>query len=186
MKLNTYLSYTIDEHPNKEKCFDHIRDNWHDLGEHVIQDTIESLKGFSDHYNLDLHYSISIFPDRGEYIKAKINDEDIASLTGPRLFKYLINNHSTIGNPFNFNKPHAVLAGNCPFTGVCYDETLLDNIRAFMKKPDSRTFQELINDCTDQLLTEIHNEGDYIYSDIGLLETCQANEYQFTENGQIV
>jgi len=63
-------------------------------------------------------------------------------------------------------------------------EILLDEIRAFLKKPDSRSFQELIDDCTHKLLTTIHNEGEYIYSDEGLFELCQVNEYEFTIDGE--
>jgi len=29
----------------------------------------------------------------------------------------------------------------------------------------------------------LHDEGEYIYSDEGLTELCDANEYHFTESG---
>jgi len=36
--------YKIEEHPDKEKCFDWIRENWHDLNSHSVDDIINSLK----------------------------------------------------------------------------------------------------------------------------------------------
>jgi len=36
--------YTIDEHPNQEKCFEWIRDNWHDLNDHSVHEVVDSLK----------------------------------------------------------------------------------------------------------------------------------------------
>ena len=64
-----------------------------------------------------------------------------------------------------------------------YDEVLLDDIRAFMKKPYDISFQDLIENCTYSLLKAIHDEGEYIYSDEGLLDLCQANEYEFNIGG---
>ena len=181
MKLKTQLIYKIDEHPDKEAYYEWIRSNWHDLGEFTVQDALESLKGFSNYYDLNLDYSISIFPDPGEHITAKVTNKDIAELSGIRLFKYLVNNYShLVSLSLTFE------CGSCPFTGMVYDEVLLDEIRAFLKKPDSRSFQELIDDCTGKLMTTLNNEGEYIYSDEGLKDLCQANEYEFTIDGQIV
>ena len=38
--------YTIEDHPNKEKCFDWIR-NWTDLNEHNINDIMNSIEKLS-------------------------------------------------------------------------------------------------------------------------------------------
>ena len=37
--------YTIAEHPNKENCYNWIRDNWHDLNEHHVDEIISSKDG---------------------------------------------------------------------------------------------------------------------------------------------
>ena len=175
MQLHRVYSYQIDEHPDTGAVYEWIRSNWHDLGNYSVDEGLESLKGFSNYFSTSLDYSISIVSDRGEYISTVIDDIAISELSGARLFKYLTNN-------YDLDK---LLSGNCPFTGMVYDETLLDDIRGFIRKPDDRDFQELINNCTHKLLSAIHDEGEYIYSDEGLHDLCQANEYEFTADGHI-
>ena len=36
-----------------------------------------------------------------------------------------------------------------------------------------------------KLLKAIHEETEYIYSDEGLFELCECNEYEFNEEGNI-
>jgi len=40
MKEHTviYKTWTIEDHPNKEACFDWIRNNWHDLGQFEVNE----------------------------------------------------------------------------------------------------------------------------------------------------
>ena len=179
MQTRQIHGYTIDEHPNPESVYDWIRDNWHDLGQFTVDETVCSLKAFAEYFGVEIDYCIGIVPDRGEYIRFQFTgdrigmlDSDIAGLSGNRLRTYIVN---------NFPK----YSDCCPFTGVCYDETLLDNIRSFVAKPDSRNFKELLQDCGNAMFSVLHNEGKYIYSNEGLRETCEANEYLFTESGGI-
>ena len=164
--------YTIEDHPNPEEVYDWVRSNWHDLygwgGENV-----DSLKAFCDYFSLSgMDYSVSTCSY--SYASATIQDDDIAELSGVRLFKYIQNNF-----PVD-------LSGDCPFTGYCFDENLLDNIRGFMAKPDSRTFQELINDCLHSWVTAYIADWEYTYTDEAIHEHCEANEYYFTENGSFI
>ena len=188
MKTETINIYKFSELSDsaKEKAYDYIRTNWHYLGENVLYESIDSLKKFSEFYGLDLDYSISIFPDRGENITAKISNDDIYKLRGVRLFKYLTNNFEKILPAYSKDKKlKNMLAESCPFTGMMYDETLLDKMREFMKKPSDIDFQDLIDDCTSDLLKAIHSEGDYIYSYEGLKEMILDNDevYDFLEDG---
>lgn len=169
MRTHAVTTYTIDEHPNKDAVIEWVRDNWHDLGEFTIQESIESLQAFADYFGADLDYSIGILPDRGEFVSMHLPD-DIAKLSGVRLYKYIVNNYE--------------LSKDCPFTGVCYDEDLLQPIREFLKHPTNIDFNELIMDCGYSLLKSIHNEGEYIYSDDGIKDFLSGNEYEFTENGE--
>ena len=166
--------YTIADHPNPELVYDWMRGNWHDLyswqGENI-----DSLKGFCDEFNLSgMDYAVSTCSY--SYATANIQDEDIAALSGVRLFKYIQNNH-------NLDK---LLSGNCPFTGYCFDENLLDNIRSFIQSPDKRNFQELINDCLHDWVKTYIADWEYTYTDEALQETCERNEYYFDENGNFV
>lgn len=60
---------------------------------------------------------------------------------------------------------------NCPVTGICHDITILE----CLKKNDF-----------GQLFKEINNEYEYVYSDEGLTEMFEAQEYEFYEDGSIV
>ena len=150
--------YTIESHPDPGRVFDWIRDNWHDLGDFYVQEMVESLKAFSDHIGATLDYSISIVPDRGEYILFRC-DHDLVDV-----------------------KKSLDLHGDCPFTGVCYDETILD---AFRDCDSDDSLDDVLRDVEHRVLKDLHNEGEYIYSDEGLRELCEANEYEFTKSGKI-
>ena len=60
--------YTIDEHPDKEKCFEWIRNNLHDLNQHSIDEIVESIRALSEIIGGTYDYSISQVSDRGEHI----------------------------------------------------------------------------------------------------------------------
>jgi hypothetical protein len=68
---------------------------------------------------------------------------------------------------------------------MCYDETLLDPMREFIDKPDALTWQELADDCVRSLIDALHADGEYQYTDEALRESCEANAYEFYENGSI-
>lgn len=152
--------YTIEEHPNPESVYEWIRDNWYNLGEHVVEEFVESLESFASHTGAGrCKYSISIVPDRGEFIKFDIE----CSL--------------------NDVTENLDLSGNCPFTGVYSDEIILDAFRAANEEDDLR---DVLKDVEYRVLKAIHAEGEYIYSNGGLYEMCLCNEYEFTESGQLV
>lgn len=157
--IKTTTVYTVETHPDPEKIFDWIRGNWHDLGEHSLQEALASAKALADHVNTDLDYSVSICGSRGEHISFKLRGDD---------------------KPQSEAVAADMLNGSCPLTGVCYDESLFDAFRA-AKPGDS--LEDTLKEAGESLLKTIHNEGDYIYSDDGLRETCDANEYEFTESG---
>lgn len=156
--------YTIEEHPNPEAVYGWIRDNWHDLGDFAVEESIVSLKAFAEHIGARVDYSISIVPDRGENIRFS--------------FEY---NEPTLGDVII----DLDLSGNCPLTGMCYDENILDAVRDAATDATA-TLADVLRDVEYNVLKTLHNEGDYLYSDEGLFEMCQANEYEFYENGEIV
>lgn len=176
-RQHTITSWTIDDHPNPDKAFEWIRNNWHDLGNNCVEESVDSLKSFCLFFQVDLsEYSIGIFSERSENWVIDVH-ADLEKLRGVRLWKYINN---------NFIAQHPdILSGNCPFTGVCYDENLLDEMRAFITRPDDRDWKSLLNDCIADLYTALHSGGEYIYSDEGLKENCESNEYYFDENGTI-
>jgi Fe-S cluster biosynthesis and repair protein YggX len=71
----------------------------------------------------------------------------------------------------------------CPLTGVCYDENLLDPFKKFIKEPDNSTFEDLLNEAMESLRISLENEEEYRNSDEAITEDIEANEYEFTEDG---
>ena len=142
MKTKTTNYYTIEEHPNKEKVFEYIRDNWHNLNEHSLNEFIDSLKELAYEIEGSLNYSISVIPDRGEYI-------------------YLTEYNKTLLDNLNEDE--------YPLTGVCWD---YDVIKALKEGNIS------------QALTSLHKDTEYLYSDEGLTELCEINEWYFDINGE--
>lgn len=75
MKSLTINLYTIEEHPNKEKCFEWLRNNVHDLGDGVLSEFKDSLNALAKQLGTTVDYGLSIVPDRGEYIRFGRFDE---------------------------------------------------------------------------------------------------------------
>lgn len=136
--------YEINEHPNPDKVYDWIRNNWHDLNEHSVQEVVDSLKALKDKIGGKLDYSISSVPDRGEYIRFSDYDhEELCRLNSE----------------------------DCPLTGVCWDMPLIQGLR---------------KGYSEDVLESLHSDTEYTYSDEGLKELCEANQYEFTKEGKCI
>lgn len=73
--------------------------------------------------------------------------------------------------------------GQCPFTGWCYDEDVLDPINKFIDNPDGRTFQDLLEECLVSLNKSVQGEIEGCSEDDYIAETLVVNEYEFTADG---
>ena len=153
--------YTIESHPNPGKVYDWIRNNWYDLTQYDVEEAIASLKAFAKFIGAKLDYAISASPVRGEYVTFN--------------FEYAEMTLADIG--------HIDVSGNCPFTGVFYDEVILD---AFRDESNGKCLETILNDVEHRILKHIHDETDYLYADESLRDMCEANEYEFTEDGECV
>jgi len=69
--------FQIGEHPNREKCYDWIRSNLHDLNQDSVEELIRSIKALSNVIGGTFDYSISQVPSRGEHITFKGYDRAI-------------------------------------------------------------------------------------------------------------
>ena len=135
--------YTIEEHPNRELCYEWIREHWYDLNEYSVMEVADSLKALQEEIGGDLDYAISSVPDRGEFIR--FTDYDREALC-------------------------RLSADDCSLTGVYWDYDVIKGLR--------------IGDPT-QVLSTLHQDTKYCYSDEGLYDLCEANQYEFTEEGNI-
>ena len=142
------------------------------------------------------------------------NIEDaISELSGQRLRTYLLNNFGEAFYERKYLKSGAVevapakhrmrkievaangaiwvkylsnflVESSCPFTGVCWDENLLDPFKAFIKNPDSRTFEDLLGEAVESLQNCLEKEGEYRNSDEAITEWLSDGDDEYTEDGE--
>jgi hypothetical protein len=124
-----------------------------------LEEQIATLKKFADYIDADLDYSISVVPCRGEYI----------SLKPQYSFRAM----------FESIKEFIDDKKECPLTGVCYDESL----RHYLK--NNTLNDNGLKQVLDAYLNMIHDEYQYSLSDSYLSELCEANGYEFDQNGKL-
>jgi hypothetical protein len=142
-----------------------IRDTFHAscfYGDWIIEERLDSLKGLADYLYCELDYSISLVPDRVEFILMTPHDSDYNRLA------------SDIQSFINIKE-------DCPLTGVYYDEDLRDALKKYKDEESSTAIQYALDD----FLHSIHEEYEYHLSDEALKEHCEANEYEFTSDGNL-
>lgn len=126
-------------------------------------------------------------------IKCDLSNE-VEELEGNRLRTYLLNNYYNVlferkhygeykGGKYPYYSKIQKEITCCPFTGFCGDEDFLQPMRAFINKPDSRTFTDLINDCIDNLLRALESDCESQLTDEYITETIEANDYTFEIDG---
>jgi hypothetical protein len=90
------------------------------------------------------------------------------------------------GNYYRVFRSNFEVESCCPFTGVCYDEDLLQPLKEFIKQPDARTFDDLMTEAGESLRISLESEDEYRNSDEAVKETIEANAYEFTEDGELI
>jgi hypothetical protein len=95
-------------------------------------------------------------------------------------------NVNSVGNRFNPYYSGCQLDNCCVLTGMCYDDDFLKPIYDFIKKPTKYNLEDVINECFESLKTTIENEIEYRESEEAILETIEANGYEFDEYGNII
>lgn len=165
--------------------------------DYLYEEAFDSLKKFCEVFNIDMDSYDFNEPYRSKY---SFDSEDtILELAALRLRTYLINNYySTLFERKPYGKYEKRENGkwrydryskcqyqetSCPFTGVCYDEDLLYPIRQFILKPTKYDFKDLLEDCMSSLCKSIEGEIKARMEDEAVIETIEANEYEFTKDG---
>jgi hypothetical protein len=139
--------------------------------------------------------------------------DDVLSLTGHRLAKYIWNNYKIHlfrgkyygklahtykdGSPIEKSKEHPAgtrhvkrysrvfLSTGCVLTGVCYDYDILNPIYEFLNKPDGRYINDLIEECISSISESVKSEIRFRLSDEGIYEEIESNGYEFYEDGSL-
>lgn len=139
-------------------------------------ENLDSLMAFADWFRINVRtWSLGGSDNRSQGVEFSVAvDDAIGQLRGVRLWKWL-NNQLSLPD----------LSGNCPFTGYCFDEVLLDGVREFLKRPWNCNYHELMQHCIDAFCKAYAEDVDYAYSDEVVDETLGVNGYEFLENGEL-
>lgn len=73
---------------------------------------------------------------------------------------------------------------NCPLTGYCMDNELLFTIYEFLDKPDSRNFEDLLEDCFNEWIKACNKDIEWQNSDEFITEEIENYDYEFTKDGK--
>ena len=183
----------------KQKAIEWYR-NSSDDGQFYADEIIDSVKELADIFNLK-------FGREYTDIRTGHIDDNILQLQGIRLYKYIINNYyNTLfqrktyyfcrmedgsrmfncvgGNSGKYVSKCQWEQASCPLTGVCYDMDILQPVYEFLSRPDqSTTFEDLISNIESAIQKTFENNEDYVNSDEYIIESIEANEYDFTKDG---
>ena len=142
-------------------------------------------------------------------IKTMNIDDDVLSLSGLRLQKYIYNNfyhelftpkiyslwskkeksfkHHKDGFPVLKRRHSRIFKTNdCVLTGVCYDMDILKPVYDFLENPcKNTTFEDLIKSIEHSIDNCFYNTEKWINSDEFIIDHFEANDYEFKVNGEI-
>lgn len=208
MKTIELQLFTFDElsEKAKEKA---IRD-WRNKGydnQYYYDEIVGSVKAVAELFNLK-------FGRQYTDIKAGHIDDNILELSGVRLLKYILNNYGNklftpkyikmIHRRVNwrqfvcehgkgrngeytqiYSRTFKVNDG-CPLTGICYDYDILQPVYDFLKKPEKQTtFADLISNIEHAIGKTFEDTEDWLNSDEFIISEIEAQDYEFTESGEI-
>jgi hypothetical protein len=205
--VNLYKFSELSEEA-KEKAIQKWRNDNYNYQPWFIDEANKSFEKFADLFSIDWRNIDYCEPYRNEY-SIKLDDQ-IKELSGQRLATYIWNNfkRDLFKGKFYFKDCYTYpngkktednrqykryikryskifLDNSCVLTGVCYDQDLLQPIYDFLNKPTDIDFETLLNDCIYSLCHSVSAEIEYQSSDEAIIETIEANDYDFLENGEL-
>jgi hypothetical protein len=204
VEINLYQFSELSEYA-KEKTISDYRNKQDNS--FYYDEIIESVKKVIDLFNLKTGNEYTDL--RTSHI-----DDSILELKGVRLLKYIINNYGKelfkpkykkcinrevkskayickVGTDYKGNKYTMLYDkhktdNSCVLTGVCYDNDILEPIYSFLKKPNKETnFKDLIQDIENAIQNTFDKTETWLNSDEFIIDEIEANEYDFTEYGQL-
>lgn len=159
---------------------------------YVLDEMMDSLKALFKAANIKIKdWSVGAY-NRNNYVSFDMGDA--GELTGARALAWLENNlldglritraefmakrrdYLKYGDSYRVGKIKP-----CPFTGVCYDDDLLDSLRADVKSGD--TLKDAFSNLADKVGRMNEDALEYQNKDEQVAEMIEANEYEFTEDG---
>ena len=130
-------------------------------------------------------------------------DEELGERVGKYVWRYLNNHYYAIrkhkyfikqrydkNGKFDYKIRYSKvmwIEGDCPFTGMCYDEDILQPIFDWYRKPNMNiSIHDLLQECFDNFMRCWESEDDYRMSDEHLEDMISANwcDKLFYSNGE--
>jgi hypothetical protein len=182
--------------PAQQKAIDKWRNDEQNYQPFYIDDANNSFEEFAKLFNIKWRSIDYQETYRNDYSFSNV-DDNVRQLSGQRLATWLWNNHKTDlfkgkiywTNGYHKKRVSRIIIdepyNHCVLTGVCYDNDVLGPIYDFMNKPTNDDFEDLINDCIHSLCKSVSDEIDYNNSDEAITENLIANDYDFTEEGEM-
>ncbi len=144
------------------------------------------------------------------YFRIRIKNMENEDLCGLRLRTWIINNfwydlhegkyYSTpfkqvpkskehpAGLSYKFRHSRILMEERC-LTGFCAGYTILAAIRGFLrtgwKDEPRKTWEDIVEECVSDFFDEWKKDMEYAMSEEGFEEFCDANDYEFTEDGAL-
>jgi hypothetical protein len=210
MKTKTITIYSVSE--LSEQAKENAHSNWLDGFSYPWEaDNRSVLDKFTDIFPVS-RIQFEYGGGGQDYIGFNFTEnEAIMELSGQRLATYIWNNyrnrlfkgkyHSVNSNvPVHHNRVtyttlrngnthnaygSAIFLDNCcPLTGYCIDDNMLKPIYDFLDKPDDTTFLELMDKCLHAWLKACSDDYEGCQSMEYFIDECEANDYEFAEDGE--
>lgn len=153
---------------------------WDDIRTSHIDDNILELSGIRLYKYIINNYWSGLY--KRKYLKA-IGDNKIIKHPMSKTHFFDMSKGARV-NSSNFIYSNIQFDNSCPLTGVCFDNNILQPVYDFLKHPNkSTTFADLISEIEYAITKAFNSNEEWVNSDEYISETIEANEYEFTAEG---
>lgn len=153
---------------------------WSNIRTSHIDDNIMELKGIRLYKYIVNNYWNSLF--KRKYLGC-IGDNRVIKHRMSKTNFYDMKKGARV-NSSNFIYSNIQYDNSCTLTGVCYDMDILQPVYDFLEKPNtSTTFEDLMNEIESAISKTFQQNEDWVNSDEYITEQIEANEYDFTKDG---
>lgn len=156
--------------------------SWLDFSLDKVSNDLLQLKGLRLRTYLINNFGYWIY--KKLWMKSFVSDKQIKH-------KRVISKEDNKGNFYNSYYSGIQKNNSCVLTGMCYDNEILkpiydfiDNYKQDAKNYDFTDFEDLIKYCFHNLKKCLDSEEEYMYSDKGVIEEINNNDYYFTKDGK--
>ena len=177
-----------------EKAFNKSYNKWLESFDYLWdKENRRTLDVFEDWFNVNVY--------QWEYDTINYNyrfqlecADELEELSGIRLYKYLVNTYwnylfkkKIYYNRNGLKKRTSNIFYNheCVMTGYIMDDVILKPIYDFLQRPDNSTYYELIDRCLNAFFSACSEDMENMESERYFKEECNANGWEFLENGEM-